>query len=727
MLPAEAGRDHSKDAFADSIVRNARDMAKVYVSRVQDYKADMYVKGLVNVKRKNFFIRYLPKMFKVRKGVREYVMETYNDLHYTYPNIYDQKLKAFTGTASEFWQGDGRLQDYFLVNVYSSSILSDKVLSPLAHNGHHYYNYEIAEISGSQQGRVFKVLFKPKWSSYQLVEGYMTITEDVWSVREIEYKGSNELMDFNSHIRMGRVGEEDELLPVNYRLQVDFKIMGNHIEAEYASLMKYNEIVKNDGGLQEKQNGRNKYDLSDSYTLTVDTMATVLDTAFFMRNRPMDLTQNEKRIYQQYYSESDSINNERLKTHKSQSFWGGMGDLLLNRRTVNMNQMGNIRLYQLIDPFLLGYSHTNGISYKYRIRYTRFFSHDRLLQMTPSIGYNFKYKELFWGLRARYDYWPSKRASINVDARDGNHIYSSKMMQAVNAMPDDMFDKTQLHLDYFNDSYLKLMHSWEIINGVNLQVGLAIHHRTAEKNSRLVIPETGKAATQQEIEERLDQLPSKDADILSHISKSYNSFAPRIIFEWSPGQYYYMDGSRKVNLTSKYPRFIIDYEDAVKFLFSKGLTYRRLELDIQHDIPLGLMRALFLRAGGGVYIGRSQLYFADFENLQRHALPNEWGDEIGGVFQLLPRYNYNSSRRYVRAHATFESPFLALSRLGLLTKHLLKERIYLNLLSMPGLRPYWELGYGFGTHLFDVGFFSSFNKMDYESFGMKFTFELFHK
>ena len=65
-------------------------------------------------------------MFRPKKGVREYMMETYSDLHFTAPDIYDQKVKASVGTASEFWEMDGRLPEYFHINIYSPTLLYDK-------------------------------------------------------------------------------------------------------------------------------------------------------------------------------------------------------------------------------------------------------------------------------------------------------------------------------------------------------------------------------------------------------------------------------------------------------------------------------------------------------------------------------------------------------------------------------------------------------------------------
>lgn len=48
-------------------------------------------------------------------------------------------------------------------------------------------------------------------------------------------------------------------------------------------------------------------------------------------------------------------------------------------------------------------------------------------------------------------------------------------------------------------------------------------------------------------------------------------------------------------------------------------------------------------------------------------------------------------------------------------------------LFMPHLNPYFEIGYGIGTHIFDAGVFIGNERGKFTSVGCKFTFELFNK
>ena len=86
---------------------------------------------------------------------------------------------------------------------------------------------------------------------------------------------------------------------------------------------------------------------------------------------------------------------------------------------------------------------------------------------------------------------------------------------------------------------------------------------------------------------------------------------------------------------------------------------------------------------------------------------------------------YNSSRQYWRGNFTYESPFIFLETLKPLAGISPAGALYGGILFMPHLNPYIELGYGIGTHIFDVGAFVSTINGQFDTFGFKFTFELF--
>ncbi len=698
----------SQEISADSIIERVMTFAPSYESIVSDYRANLYIKGKMNIQKKNFILRYVPSMFRLQKGVREYLLETYSDLHYTAPNIYDQKVKASQGTVRGN-RGLPGLLEYFNVNIYSSSLLNDeRLLSPLAKNGKKYYKYRIDSVMGDPNNLDYRIRFIPRTKSDQLVGGYMIVSSNVWSVREIRFSGRSELITFTCWIKMGEVGKKDEFLPVRYDVEALFKFLGNKVDGNYTASLDYKSIELKERKVRKKE--KKKYNLSESFSLQCDTNAYKTDASTFGVLRPIPLSEGEKQLYKDYTYRRDTVSVQRKS--KSQAFWGTMGDLMVEDYKFNLSNIGSVRFSPFINPLLFSYSGSNGLSYRQDFRYNRIFRGDKWLRIVPKLGYNFTRKEFYWSLNADFEYWPQKRGFFRLSVGNGNRIYSSKMLDELKAMPDSIFNFDLIHLDYFKDLYFNFRHSFEIINGLDISLGFSAHKRTAVEKSRFVI--TG-------------DYPMPPPEFMERFRNTYISFAPRIRVEWTPALYYYMNGKRKINLRSDYPTFSVDYERGIEGVFKSTGEYERVEFDLQHKIQLGLMRNIYYRFGFGAFTNQDEQYFVDFANFARHNLPVGWNDEIGGVFQVLDGRWYNSSRRYVRGHFTYEAPFLILRHLMKYTRYVQNERLYISALSMPHLQPYLEVGYGIGTHIFDVGVFVSSENWKFSGIGCKFTFELFNR
>ena len=173
---------------ADSIISRMHHAASQYMDFIHEYRAELYIKAQLDIIKKNRGFRFIPGLFRTPKDANRFIVETYSDLHYTAPNIYDQKIKAYTGTLGEAREIPG-ITDYFNVNIYAPYLMGQRLLSPLAPNSNKYYRYAIDSVSCDRQQRIeYHIRFIPRNKSFQLLDGRMTITEGVWSVREISFK-----------------------------------------------------------------------------------------------------------------------------------------------------------------------------------------------------------------------------------------------------------------------------------------------------------------------------------------------------------------------------------------------------------------------------------------------------------------------------------------------------------------------------------------------------------
>ena len=689
-LSAKRDKRHipDKPAVERFILKNIFNYSPFYARAVDEYKADLYLKGRVKVHKTNKLIRYIPSMFRLEEGVNDYILESVSEMHYMAPDVYNRKIKALSTT---FPRDKGQivdLTDFLNMNIYSSSIMTDKLLSPLDEKSSRYYHYLLDTVSIIRDRLHYKILIIPKFDGTQLVTGYIWMNATDFTIRETYMEGKFDVNTFKLHTIMGDSGDEF-FLPVRLHLNVDFKFMGNHLEMDAGAWMKYHSVTYNKDGKRKKSNRKHFHDLTEFYQLTCDTTKLITDKEMFHDFRPFPLTPEEDSIYHSWADRRIDKEWEKIMNpeKKSSVFWGQVGDALIGSYNVNISGIGSVRCSPLINPVMLSYSHSKGLSYKQKFKYNRLFPSGRLLKVTPQVGYNFTHKDLYIKGDMSFMYWPEKQGSFDVSAGNGNRIYSSVVLDKLKMLADDAFDFEKLELDYFKDIYLNVFHSIEPVNGLYIKAGVSAHWRSLVNRQR------------KELMEIFDQIEKMK------IRSEYNSFSPRIRIEWTPGMYYYMNGRRKMNIKSKMPTFILDYEKGIKGVFNSAEGHERWEFDVQQIIKLNQIRSLAYRVGGGMFTRMSGMYFVDFVNFKRSNIPEGWHDEIAG---------------------TFQSPFIFMLPLNRWLGMIQHERLYGGVLFMPHLNPYIELGYGIETHAFDVGVFVSSINGKYDSFGFKFTFELFN-
>ncbi|WP_300729710.1 DUF5686 family protein [uncultured Bacteroides sp.] len=688
----------------DSIMDHIFDSAEKYATQIKEYEAVLYLKGRMKIHKRNRIIKYIPSMFRFEKGINDYIHESISDLHYTAPRIYDRKITAvattFPGGYSRFFD----ILDFLQFNIYAPSVMANKILSPLYRKSSIHYYYLLDSVDYRMEGIQYKVRVIPRYRSTQLMEGFFWISSSDWSIRYMDFIGKYDLTSFHLSMQMGEEGES-RFLPHLLNLDVIFKFVRNKLEMNYTGWLNFKNIkFMSDEEVLRLQEGDQKYNLSKSYRLTADTTKLIQDRDSFTRIRPLPLSDSEDSLYRAFdkrrtVSVDDTLQKPQTKLKRNLVFMGQLGDALISSYDIDFSKLGNISCSPLINPFLVSYSHRNGWAYRQVFKYNKLFHDGKLLRLIPQVGYNFTKKELYAKLDGEFVYNPKKHGAITLNVGNGNRIYSSVVLDQLKSIPDSTFSFNGLELDYFKDIYLNIAHNVEVVNGLSLWTGLSMHWRKAVHGT----PEVAK------------RVPLK-----------YNSFAPRLRIEWTPGMYYYMNGNRKMNIGSTYPTFVADYECGLKVLPHSG-KYHRLELSAEQQIRIRNLHSIAYHVGGGFFSNQREMYFVDYVDFANRNLPQGWNDDIGGAFQMLDGRWYNASRHYVRGNITYETPFLLLYPVSRLLSFIQKERIYAGVLFMPHLNPYLELGYGFGTHVFDFGVFIGNEQGKFTSVGCKFTFELFNR
>ena len=73
-----------KNDPADTIIRHVLDSVEVYSKKIDEYNADLYIKGKVSVFKRNNLLRYIPSMFTFEKGIKDLYRTTEPDGVFSY-------------------------------------------------------------------------------------------------------------------------------------------------------------------------------------------------------------------------------------------------------------------------------------------------------------------------------------------------------------------------------------------------------------------------------------------------------------------------------------------------------------------------------------------------------------------------------------------------------------------------------------------------------------------
>ena len=661
--------------------------------------------------RNGFIVRYIPNMPRLERGTNEYVTEAQLQLQLRPPGEIDCKVVAFHSTARYLQPERFASMGRFNFQIYQSKLFIDQLLNPFNRRNRKFYRYEYAftRMGNDSVPTTMRVNIHRRFNNEELAYGYADVDVNTGAITNFLLHFNYQLQKITVNARMGKQGY-DQLVPQRLRIVSDFKLLGNRV-FETTDLFAQHSFTC---PISINNKKKNRFDLTALCWLRIDTTQVNTSAEYFDSIRPIALRKTEQVQFNEHdkvitdtathFALPADLENEGFVPRKTIFNKKNTQNILLSSHDFNLTNNGNtkVKLPPLITPSMVQWSKTKGLSIKTNIRFSfkpQPNAQQDIISFTPSIGYSFKQKQVYWNLPLQFNILPYYNGLLSIKAGGGSHYYNN--LQA-NELRNQLkgqanFDSLQNIINRygFND-YLDTYASTELSlsphPGVTLTLG-------ARFNRRVLINWNKLAA---------------DSQLQHYI----NSLGPSIQLEWTPAQYYYRQGRRRIPLYSHYPTFIVNYERGVS-LREQSSQFEKIEGEIHYRLPLYALRTLYFRGNAGLYSKRGNNCFIDYDFFKFNYLPHGWTDELTGEFQLLSARWYNESRYYIQCTSAYESPMMLLSRLPLASRIVQKERIYLNLLSVKSLGLYTEFGYGISTHLLDLGLFTGISHDKSLNFGCK--------
>ncbi len=777
---------------AYGIMRKAIGLAPYYLNNISSYKADVYLKGDLIIKRiPKLLQRSMKREAKKEQGssgsspkIKEgdlYMMESYNEIEYTAPDKYIQKVISSNSTFPE--EGNGISPMEYISASFYQPVMAEMAISPLAPNAFSHYNYKY--LGASLQGKVMidKIQVIPKRKSQQLFEGTIYIIEDLWCIQSVDL--TNENIAGKINLRQVYIPVQDDIwMPVSHKLEVSISILGFKAEAAYAGSVKYIDVKPNlalqkpeilsEGYLARKdananppdtsrtrtkkqidkilgkdelsnrdmmklarlmeKESKNSIDDSSKKALEIKEKTTHIiekdagkkDSAYWAEIRPIPLSETEIRSLRV----SDSIKSAILKESKpdttgpdkkkGKSKFFGMVKDIGSGHTWSDTSGFSFRNGGLIDLKNLSFNTVDGFIYGFDFGFSKSWKNNRSLSVYPDVRWAFSRKQFMWRINSNYSFNGMKHREIFLKTGITSKDINNGggINTFLNTVTSLMFELNYLKL--YESRYLTLGYSSEIINGLTIQLSSTYESRRVLKNTTdFSIIKTSNVYS--------DNVPDNryltaGADPV-YALRDQNHAAVAVKITYIPYRKYRIDNGNKIPMGSDWPTFSLTWEHGVNDFGEAGMTishYDMLRAEVFRSHEIGALSEFRWRVRAGVFPDNRNLTFYDFFHFNSQSVPvliNNYED----AFMIPGYYSLSTPELFGEVHVKYTTPYLILKLLPGLSNTLIRENISLSYLGSRYSTSYTEIGYSLSQIFFlgELGIYAGFSNLSYKSLGAR--------
>ena len=530
----------------------------------------------------------------------------YKEIRNAY-SVYGQHESLFVPTLSD-------VDFSFYRNLVKlKGITEVPVISPISNTAILSYKYKLIEATVQEEGQlVYKIKVIPRKKGNATVSGYIYINEGLWNIRSLDlklYKGASKAYDQFSIKQSYK--KLDEVWIID-RQEFDYETKVSSRKNFVGNTIITIEDFKKDVDYDEKFFG------NEISILTKEALER--DSLYWNTNRaePLSKKQAELVAYQdsvQAWLTSDvyldSIEADFNKVELLDIVWDGVG--FRNHRKKSSLWIGPL-------PSLIDFKVVGGFRAGPYIDYFRRFESGRMINTTARGTIGFQNKDFL----GEYTYWmrydPHKQADFRFKI--------SRDLESLNF--NDAIVNQLRSSNYFLRDLFEVQHRFEILNGLYLRTNIRYNNRSSAAS--LNAPTF--------INNIVSDIPSEEFD-------PFQALITTTEINFTPQQRFMTEPTRKVILGSKYPTFSLRHEKGWNGLLRSEIDYDLLELEIEHDLTLGIFGTSKYNAKLGTFVNKKDIPFIDLKRFNQSN--NVWIEDPLTNFSLLDTL-LTTSNTYFEAH-----------------------------------------------------------------------------
>ena len=562
---------------AYGIIEEAMAVRKKYLDQLEGYSRQTYVKAtseseasrnpLIDTatgapvrERMNFVESYSTVYYSHPDKQRE-VKTAYRDLSEKSQVVVQVSFNFDDGTPRQTGQMNPYL--YYLnasdgnFNFYQNRLDLDALgdlpyLSPIANGAMVAYKYELEETFQENGRTIFKIRVIPRLREGALFEGHIFIEDKTWAISAIDLEvvpGSMRFFRYFRVIQQYEVVQDSLYLPVReeffYHALDGMKLVISNTIALHSDYEINPDFPKNFFSNELRRVEDDAYDK---------------DSAFWAELRPVTLKVEE----QNYVSKQDSIrlhHNSPEYKREQDSLYNHMDWLdILVGGFGRQNSFKGTRWYSegllfQARPLMVG-----GYHQALSGSFSKTWSRAHRLSVRGEVNYGFRNQDVKGFLNLGFQYLPKKFGEIYVEGGDNYTMINSF----------DALENVLSRSNYINQTSFGVGHKMEFFNGFFADLKMFYEFQR---------PITG-----------LELAPwSQELFGEANLPEDFDPYR-QLLFEarvsYTPGQEYYLEPYRKVNLGSTWPTFKLHYRKGIPTIFGSQVNFDFLELSATQQIEL---------------------------------------------------------------------------------------------------------------------------------------------
>lgn len=687
-----------KEDPAYEIIRQAQKKRKLYLNEVQEYSCKVYTKGTQHI------TSYPKQIFGQKLNARRLnIIDSVSGIIYLSESLSNFAFKAPAESKEEMISshvsGNNRSFSFNrafdqAINFYQALVklegLSERgLVSPIGPGAFLTYRFQLLGTFTENGVVVNKIKVTPKKETDPAFSGFIYIAENSWRIHSLDLQVTkNNGIKFVDTLKINT-----SFLPLasgpwmrlSSNLFFDFKFLG--VKGNGKFIMVYSDYNLNPNF------SKNYFKGGEVAKVLAD--ANKKDSTYWLANRPMPLTAEEKEDYKQrdsiqiikesksYLDSTDKIDNKFKATN-----------LLLGYSYKNSYRKERYSFNPLSG---LQYNTVEGLVINLNTAYNKYFENRKHFDIAPVLRYGFASKTLYGQLDFRYAYNPQKLSNFYLSF--GKSVQSFSTYWNPGALLNTFYtllDKSN-YLKLYERKFFEIRHKSEVWNGFNLSTGLKYEKRTALSNN------TDFSFVQR------DKSFSPNTPVVPSYTKNplLNLLQVQVLVRLTPGQEYISRPNGRFILGSKYPSFIFSYRQGIN-VNSHFASFAIASAGLEYDVALGLVGNSSMSASVGKFLYANKVSIPDLQHfLGNQTLIASYNKE---QFLALPYFAYSTAKYYAEGHIEHNFGGFIVNKIPLLRKLRLSEIANFNYLYTAEKKGFYEYAIGVQRGLVPLRlmFFQSF-------------------